>query len=160
MRWVNPRRLGQPDINPSDLIPGDVMAKGSWGNAPLTTQDATGATIPAPAWAVPTDIPPPISIVNQPLPIPKILANLQPTLPVVTAAVLQQAAAIPGTYSASSITSPPQVVKQAAAQLPASTSSSFTSLLTGSAIAGIPNYVWLVVVFGGLLLAGGASRRR
>jgi hypothetical protein len=151
MRWVNPRRLGQPDIS-ADLIPADVLASGSWGNAPATTTDATGATIPAPAWPVPTDIPPPVSIVNQPLPIPKILANLQPTLPYVTANTLLAAAALPKA---------PDVVKQAAAQLPASATSgtgSLTSLLTGSAIAGIPNYVWLIFVFGGLVFAG--SRRR
>src|SRR4029077_19741607 len=141
MRWLNPRRLGQPDILASDLIPPDVLDTGSWGTAQPTSTgtivDATGATVPAPAWVVPTDIPPPISMVYQPSPPPKILTNLQPTLPLVSAQTLLAAAALPNA---------PAVVKQAAAQLPPTSTSSFTSLLTGSAIAGIPNYVWLVVV--------------
>jgi hypothetical protein len=157
VQWVRTTlgRLGQPDIIASDLIPPDVLASGSWsGGSSTVTTDAQGNVIPTPAWVVPNDLPPnPIGIVTQPAPPPRILANIQPTLPYVTAQTLLAAAQLPNA---------PAVVKQAAAQLPASTvsASSLGSFFSGSAIAGIPNYFLLAAGLFFVLAIGAGARRR
>lgn len=156
MMWVhNPRPLGDalPDDINDDFAPGPGMpgSSPSWsGGSGVMVPTATGGSAPAPAWVVPTDIPPPVSTVFQPSPIPPVLQNLQPTLPTVSAQTLLAAAALPNA---------PAVVKQAAAQL--SSSGSATSWFTQSMISGIPNYL---LVGGGLflvvLLASAGGRRR
>ena len=154
MTWVHNRRpLG--DI--TDFA--DTFDPGSLINAPVpqppssgTITDAQGNQIPAPAWVVPSDLPPsPIGIITQPAPPPRILENLQPTLPVVSAQTLLAAAALPNA---------PAVVKQAAAQLPPGAGSSLSSIFTGSAIAGIPNYLLMGIgLFLVVIMASGGRRR-
>ena len=141
MRWVSLGDTTDISIDPLSLFSDAGTPAPSGG----TIVDAQGNIIPAPAWVVPSDIPPPISTITTPSPIPSILQNLQPTLPVVTAQTLLAAAALPNA---------PAVVKQAAAQLPA------TSWFSQST-AGIPNYL---ILGGGLflmvVLASAGGRRR
>lgn len=81
------------------------------------------------------------------------MINFSPAIPTVTAQTLIAAAALPNA---------PTNVKAAAAQLAASgagATSSISSIFTGSAIAGIPNYL---LIGGGLLLVlmfAGRGRR-
>jgi hypothetical protein len=149
MQWVNPQRLGADISDITSIDPSLLMAGSDWSG---TITDAQGNQIPAPAWVVPSDLPPnPIGIITQPAPPPKIIENLQPTLPVVSAQTLLAAAALPNA---------PTVVKQAAAQLPQGAASSASSIFTGSAIAGIPNYLLMGLGLFFLVILASSGRRR